>query len=358
MSEGAGEQPVRVALVGSGRMGSFHGRTLSSRLPGVRLAAVADPAPGAAQRLADALGAARASTDPAEVLADPDVDAVVVAAPARFHADLVVAAAGAGKHVFCEKPMAMHLADARRAIDAAREAGVVLQVGFNRRFAPDWSAARALLDDGRLGAVRLLRSLTRDPGGFDPSRVAPDTIFRETLIHDFDTLRFLHPGAEAVEVFALADALVEPGWRERGLLDTAVVTVRFDDGAIGTAEACFEAAYGYDVRGEVLGSGGSATTGDGRRTGMVFSGADGRRVDTARSDQELFAGAYTAELAAFTDAVRAGTPAAVTGEDAYAALAIALAAAESVRSRRPVRIDEVPIDEVRVDEVRVDEVPR
>ncbi len=280
-------------------------------------------------------------TDPAEVLADPAVDAVVIAAPARFHADLVVAAAGAGKAVFCEKPMALSAADADRAIDAARAAGVVLQVGFNRRFAPDWQAARALLDDGRLGTPRLLRSVTRDPGGFDPSRVAPDTIFNETLIHDFDTLRFLNPGASAVEVYATADALVEPAWRDRGLLDTAVVVVRFDNGATGIAEACFEAAYGYDVRGEVLGSGGMATMGDGRTSGMVFSGAAGRAVETVRSDQALLGEAYVAELAAFVDAVRRGVPAAVGGEDARAALAIALAAAESVRAGRPVRIDEV-----------------
>jgi myo-inositol 2-dehydrogenase / D-chiro-inositol 1-dehydrogenase len=187
----------------------------------------------------------------------------------------------------------------------------------------------------------LLRSVTRDPGGFDPSRVAAGTIFNETLIHDFDALRFLNPGAEAVEVYAIADALVEPEWRDRGLLDTAVVTVRFDNGAVGVAEACFEAAYGYDVRGEVFGSGGMATMGDGRRTGMVFSGAAGRCADTVRGDQELLTGAYVAELAAFVDTVRAGTPVPVGGEDARAALAIALAAAESVRSGRPVRIEEV-----------------
>jgi myo-inositol 2-dehydrogenase/D-chiro-inositol 1-dehydrogenase len=238
--------------------------------------------------------------------------------------------------------MAMDLPDADRAIAAARDAGVVLQVGFNRRFAADWQAARALLDDGRLGTPRLLRSVTRDPGGFDPSRVAPDTIFRETLIHDFDTLRFLNPGAAAVEVFATADALVEPDWRDRGLLDTAVVLIRFDNGAVATAEACFEASYGYDVRGEVLGSGGMATMGDGRRTGMAFSGPGGRTTETVHSDQELFAAGYTAELAAFVDAVRTGTPAVVTGEDARAALAIALAAAESVRSGRPVPVEGAP----------------
>ena len=314
-----GGEPVGVALIGSGRMGSFHGETLARRVPGARLVAVADPAPGAAERLAAALGAERASTDPAEALADPAVEAVVIAAPARFHADLVVAAAAAGKAVFCEKPMALTLADADRAIGAAGAAGVVLQVGFNRRFAADWAAARALLEEGRLGTPRLLRSVTRDPGGFDPSRVPPGTIFNETLIHDFDTLRFLNPGAEPVQVHATADALVETDWRDRGLLDTAVVVVRFDNGAIGIAEACFEAAYGYDVRGEVLGSQGMATMGDGRRTGMVFSGAAGRSVETVRS----------------------GAPVPAGGEDARAALAIALAAAESVGAGRPVRIDEV-----------------
>ena len=298
---------VRVALIGSGRMGAFHGESLARRIPGARLAAVADPARGGGGAAGGGAGRGYGVHGGGRgVRRAPEVDAVVIAAPARFHADLVVAAAAAGKGVFCEKPMGLALAEIDRAIDAARAAGVVLQVGFNRRFAADWRAARALLDDGALGTPRLVRSVTRDPGGFDPSRVAPGTIFNETLIHDFDALRFLNPGAEAVEVYATADALVEPDWRDRGLLDTALVVVKFDNGATGVAEACFEATYGYDVRGEVFGSGGMATMGDGRRNGMVFSGAAGRVVDTVRSDQELLADAYVAELAAFVDAVRGG----------------------------------------------------
>jgi myo-inositol 2-dehydrogenase / D-chiro-inositol 1-dehydrogenase len=323
---------VSVALIGSGRMGRFHAETLAHRLPGARLAAVVDPAPGVAEQLVADLGCAAGTTDVAAVWDDPAIDAVVIATPARTHTDLVVAAAGNGKAVFCEKPMAVTLADADRAITAAKDAGIALQVGFNRRFAPDWAAARSLLDTGRLGTPRLLRSVTRDPGGFDPARVPPDTIFLETLIHDFDTLRYLNPGTEPVEVSAVADALVAPEWRARGLLDTAVVTVRFDNGAIGVAEACFEAAYGYDVRGEVLGSSGMVQLGDGRRTGLVLSDAAGRSAETVRGDQELFAGAYVAELAAFVAAVRDATPTAATGADARAALSIALAAAESVRT--------------------------
>jgi myo-inositol 2-dehydrogenase / D-chiro-inositol 1-dehydrogenase len=332
-----GGDAVGVAVIGSGRMGSFHAATLAHRIAGARLVAVADTAAGVACRMAAELGVERAYTDLAEVLADSGVDAVVIAVPAHLHADLVVAAAAAGKSVFCEKPMALTLADADRVVGAARAAGVVLQVGFNRRFAADWRAARALLDAGRLGMPRLLRSVTRDPGGFNPVGVPQQTIFVETLIHDFDALRFLNPGAEAVEVYATADALVAPEFRDEGLLDTAVVVVRFDNHAVGVAEACFEAVYGYDVRGEVFGSGGMVTLGGGRRTGMTFSDAEGQSVETVRSDQELLHDAYVAEMTAFVRAVRTGGPAPVTGEDARAALAIALAALESARTGRPVR---------------------
>src|SRR4051794_25398504 len=228
-------------------MGAYHGATLAQRLPGARLAAVADPAPGAAEKLAATLKAGSAYTDPAEAFADPAVEAVVIAAPARFHTHLIVAAAGAGKAGVCEKPPGLSLAGLDRAVDAARAAGGPLQGGVNRRFAPDWAAARALLDDGTLGTPRLLRSVTRDPGGFDPSRVAPGTIFNETLIHDFDTLRYLNPGAEAVEVYAAADALVEPDWRDRGLLGTALGTGEVDKGAVGVAGGRFEGRDGHDV---------------------------------------------------------------------------------------------------------------
>src|SRR4051812_45046554 len=129
---------VRIGLVGAGRMGSFHGRTVARKIYGAKLNAIADPVSGAAERLAKELGVSKAYTDPKEMFQDPHIDAVVIAAPARSHADLVVAAANAGKAVFCEKPMAVTLPDADRAIDAARAAGVVLQVGFNRRLAADW----------------------------------------------------------------------------------------------------------------------------------------------------------------------------------------------------------------------------
>ncbi|MGP3919802.1 Gfo/Idh/MocA family oxidoreductase [Nonomuraea sp. 10N515B] len=332
------QQPLAVGLAGAGRMGALHAETLAHRLPGVRLAALADPVPGAAQRLADRLGCPKVTTDVGELLDDPDIDAVVIVTPARTHADLVEAAAQAGKAVYCEKPMAVTLAEADRAITAAAKAGVPVQVGFNRRYDTGFRAAHDKIAAGAIGTPQLLRSLTRDPKLADPARVPPWTIFLETLIHDFDTLRYLNPGAEAVEVFAMADALVRPDFKADGLLDTAVVTVRFDNGAIATAEASFQAVYGYDVRGEVFGSAGMLTMGDLRRTHLTAYGPDGVAAECVTYDQDLFHDAYVAELADFADCVRTGRTPAVTGEDARAALTIALAAIESITTGGPVRV--------------------
>jgi myo-inositol 2-dehydrogenase / D-chiro-inositol 1-dehydrogenase len=318
--------PLSFGLIGAGWIGSFHAETLANRLPGARLAAVADPVPGAAERLP----AARAYRDPHELIDDRSIDAVAICSPAATHADLVVAAAQAGKHVFCEKPMALTLDDADRAIDAARAAGVALQVGFNRRFAPDFADMHTRIVGGAIGTPQLLRSLTRDPGitADVAARVKPWTIFNETLIHDFDTLCWLNPGARVTQVYAQADALIHPQLADAGFLDTAVVQIRFDNGAFAVAEASFQAVYGYDVRGEVFGSGGVLQA--------------GRAPENAGSgNTELFADAYVAQFAHFVDTVRAGTGPSVTGRDARVALEIALAARESIETSAPVALNAV-----------------
>ena len=332
--------PVRVGLVGAGRIGASHATLLARRVPGARLVAVADPRPGAAEALAGSLGC-RASTDPAELFTSPEVEAVVITAASSAHADLVVAAAAAGKAVFCEKPMGLTLDDVDRGIEAARAAGVALQVGFNRRFSGDFAAAHRLIVDGQVGVPQLMRSLTRDPGLANPEAVPPWTVFLQTLIHDFDTLLWLNPGANPVSVYATADALVAPDFKDDGLLDTAVVVITFDNGAIAVAEASFSAAYGYDARGEVFGSAGMVTMGEGARTSLVHSTSAGRQVDTVRSDVELFLDAYTAEFVEFADAVRAGRTPTVTGEDARSALVLALASIESVKTGGPVPVEKV-----------------
>lgn len=341
-SEAALADPVRIGLVGAGRIGTSHATLLARRVPGASLVAVADPRPDAARTLASAVGA-RAVDDQTALFADPEIEAVVITASSVAHAELIVAASAAGKAVFCEKPMGMSLEEIDRGIDAARAAGVPLQVGFNRRFAAEFAAAHRIVVDGGIGTPQLLRSLTRDPGLADPAGVPPWTIFTQTLIHDFDSLLWLNPGAAPVSVYATADALVAPDFKDAGLLDTAVVVTTFDNGAIATAEASFSATYGYDVRGEVFGSGGMVTMGDGRTSSLVHSTGAGRHVDTARGDVALFVDAYAAELVEFADAVRERRAPTVTGEDARRAFVLALAAIESVKSGGPVPVGKVDI---------------
>ena len=244
---------LRFGLIGTGWIGRFHAETLAARLPNTTLVAVADPNLEAASRF----GAPQAYADPLELIDDPDVDAVAISSPAATHTDLVVAAAQAGKHVFCEKPMALTLEDADRAIAAAarRRRGPAGRVQPPLR-SPTSPPRTTRSSRASIGTPQLLRSLTRDPGisADVAARVKPWTIFNETLIHDFDTLCWLNPGARVTEVYAQAAALVHPQYADGGYLDTSVVQLRFDNGAFATAEASFQAVYGYDVRGEVFGS--------------------------------------------------------------------------------------------------------
>ncbi|MFC9332284.1 Gfo/Idh/MocA family oxidoreductase [Arthrobacter sp. NPDC057009] len=349
----AGEnRPLRLGLIGAGWIGAFHAESVARRLPDARLDAVADPAFAAAEALSGRLGVARITADPADVIDDPNIDAVLVASPARFHSGLIAAAARAGKDVFCEKPGGRTVEELDEALAAADAAGVHVQFGFNRRFAADFAAARKLIDDGAVGTPQLLRSLTRDPGTASglasPERIAPGTIFLETLIHDFDTLNWLNPGAVPLKVHAVADALVAPDAKAGGLLDTAVVTVTYSNGAIAVAEANFNALYGYDVRGEVFGSAGMVTAGGPQASNAVSYTAAGIASDTVRRNIDLFHDAYTAELARFVELAAArragrvdrGAPA-PGGTDARNALAVALAAIRSHETGLPVDVSAV-----------------
>jgi myo-inositol 2-dehydrogenase/D-chiro-inositol 1-dehydrogenase len=336
-------KPLGIALIGAGRIGSFHAESVSRRLVDADLVAIADPAPGATDKLADQLGVEKRFTDVAALLADPAVEAVIIATPARFHTSLVEQAARAGKAIFVEKPMALTIADADKAIVAAEKAGVVLQVGFNRRWDQAFAEGKAAITTGKVGTPQLLRSLTRDPGPFgaDPVKIPQWTIFYETLIHDFDTLLWLNDGTKPFEVFAAADALIRPDAKASGHLDTAVVTIRFVNGSIAVAEANFSALYGYDIRGEVFGSAGMVTMGDVRRSSMTLFDASGVSNDTWRMDTHHFVGAYTAQLDAFVKAARAKHPTGPSGKDARNALTVALACIASVKSNAPVRISDV-----------------
>jgi myo-inositol 2-dehydrogenase/D-chiro-inositol 1-dehydrogenase len=343
--------PVRIGLIGAGWMGAFHARSLAGRIPGAALAAIGDLALGPATELAAELGVGKVTADAADLFADPEIDAVLIAGPIRFHAPLSIAAARAGKHVFCEKPGSTGLEELAEVEAAVAEAGVHWQIGFNRRYAADFLAARRELAAGAVGTPQLLRSLTRDPGtGSIPNaaRVPEWTMFLETLIHDFDALNWMNPGAEPASVHVLADALVEPSLKGAGFIDTAVATIRYSNGAIAVAEASFSALYGYDVRGETFGSAGMVQAGRATETSARLFTSDGLAAETPRVNIELFADAYRDELADFVahvSARRDGTAAPDHGvpltpglADARRALAVARACIESVQRGAPAEI--------------------
>jgi myo-inositol 2-dehydrogenase / D-chiro-inositol 1-dehydrogenase len=330
-----------VGVIGVGLIGAYHAANLARRVEGARLVGVADPQGGLAEATAQRLGCSFWSRDYQELLKNPTVEAVVIASPAAFHPELIVAATQAGKAVFCEKPLANTLEDADRAIQAVHSATVAFQLGFQRRFDPAFAKARTMVQRGELGSIQLLRSITRDPSLDQPEKVTPWAIFLETLIHDFDVLRFLAGGAEPVEVYALADALILPDWKPRGMIDTAVVSLRYDSGAMATADASFQAVYGYDVRAEVFGSEGMASIGDSVGTSLVHHSRAGSSRSRPNWFIDVFDQAYVAELAYFARAVRGQVAADNTTADARAALVLALTAIRSVETGRPVRVSEL-----------------
>jgi len=326
---------VRVGVIGAGVMGRYHCETLARRLPGAELVAVADVDEDAARRAAGLAPAAAVLTDHRALLADGSIQAVVIATPNDTHAGLIREAVRAGKHVFCEKPVALDLAGADAALAEADRQGVKLQIGFQRRFDTAYRVARRAIADGELGAVELIVGTTRDPKppGLEQLRRSGGLFF-DTAIHDLDSVRFL-TGLEVVEVFATASALILPDGGAEGFGDTAVITLRLETGALAVITNSLRAAYGYEVSMEVMGERGKIAVGYERQTAVRRLTAEGVRHDHVGWFLDRFGEAYVAELAHFIDCVAGDREPEVTGADGRAALALALLAARSHREERP-----------------------
>ncbi|MCJ0925881.1 Gfo/Idh/MocA family oxidoreductase [Mammaliicoccus sciuri] len=329
---------INYGLIGAGRMGSFHGTTIAQKLNNANLIAIADPFKENADKLAEKLGVKTTYSDPEELLNNPEIDAVVIATPAKTHAQLVIKAAQAKKNIFCEKPMAITLDECDEAINAVKSNNVKLQIGFNRRFVKSFKAGHDEIENNNIGTPQLLRSITRDPKLANAEAIPEWTIFKETLIHDFDTLNYMNSEAEPYEVFAAADALIRPDLKDKGLLDTSVVTIKYTNNAIATAEANFQAVYGYDVRGEVFGSEGMITMGDVSLTNMKRFTKNGINIETSRQDTDLLHDAYVEELFDFSECIINDSETRSNGQDAKKALSIALACIESFKQNKPIKI--------------------
>lgn len=320
-------------------MGQTHLRNLVG-LPGVHVRVVADHSLAHAQAGAAIVRAERATDDIAGAIGDVGVDAVLIATPTGTHAQLIEACVGAGKPVWCEKPVALTLADTRRVAEAAEAAGVPVMIGFMRRFDPGYAAAKRAIEAGELGRIERFRAVSCD---FTPPPLAfirtSGGIFVDMSVHDFDLARFLV--GEVAEVSAWGAALVDPGFAEAGDVDTAVAMLRFENGALGTIEASRRTTWGYDIRTEVAGSRAKAVIDAAQKTPLLLSRDLGFAGDHYQSFPDRFEAAYQAELAYFFSCLRGRTAPAPGVRDALASLRVALAATQSLSEGRPVRVDEI-----------------
>jgi myo-inositol 2-dehydrogenase/D-chiro-inositol 1-dehydrogenase len=335
------ERPVRVGVIGAGRIGRIHAENLALRISGATAAAIADVNLKAAEELAEALRVPVAVADYQAVLQDPTIDAVAICSSTDTHARLISDAALAGKQIFCEKPIDFELARIDQALDAVRRAGVTLQIGFNRRFDPNFRRVRELVAAGKIGEPHLLRITSRDP---QPPPIAyvkvSGGIFLDMTIHDFDMARYLI-GSEVEEIYAAGSVLVDPRIGEEGDLDTAIITLRFKNGVLAAIDNSRQAVYGYDQRVEVFGSGGMAAASNCTPDNVVYSHGDA--VQSAKPLYfflERYAESFLAEMRAFIESVQGESAPPVGGADGRMATLMGLAARRSYLEKRPVAVTE------------------
>jgi myo-inositol 2-dehydrogenase/D-chiro-inositol 1-dehydrogenase len=332
---------LRIGVVGSGRIGRMHADLLARRVPGAAVTRVHDVREDSARDLAETLGVVAAG-ELDELLGAGDVDAVAICSSTDTHADLIVAAAQAGKAIFCEKPVSLDLVEVDRALAAVEAAGVPFQIGFNRRFDPAHAAVAAAVAGGEIGEPQLARISSRDPAPPPLEYIKTSGgLFLDMTIHDFDMARFV-TGSEVVEVYARGAVRVDPGIGEVGDVDTAVITLEHENGCLTTIDNSRQAAYGYDQRVEVFGSAGIAASENPLAHTALVRTKDGTRTPTLPYFfLDRYIPSYLAEWQAFISAVSEGRTPPVNAADARAPLVIGLAAWRSVHEGRPVRVEEV-----------------
>jgi myo-inositol 2-dehydrogenase / D-chiro-inositol 1-dehydrogenase len=332
--------PLRIGVIGVGRIGRMHAELIAHQVPGAALAAVYDAHEPAARGVAAELRVPAAGT--VDEIFDSDLDAVAICSSSDTHVDLLVAAAEAGKAVFCEKPVSLELGELDRALDAVESAGVPFQIGFNRRFDPGHASVREAVRSGAIGEPHLVRISSRDPAPppLDYLRTSGG-LFLDMMIHDFDMARFL-TGSEVVEVFARGAVRVDAAFAQAADIDTALVMLVHADGCLTAIDNSRRAAYGYDQRLEVFGSRGMAVSENPHaHNGAVMTAEGERRPANPYFFLERYLPSYVREWRAFVDAVKGGTTPPASIGDARAPLVIGLAALRSLGEGRPVRIEEV-----------------
>lgn len=331
---------LRIGLIGAGRIGQAHGKAIAAQVPQAKLVQVADVMIEAAQVMGQQYGLST-TQDYREVVENPEVDAVMICSSTDTHAEIITAAAKAGKQIFCEKPIDHDLGRIDAALTAVQQAGVKLMVGFNRRFDANFAKVRQMIVEGKIGAPHILRISSRDPAPppIDYIKVSGG-IFLDMTIHDFDMARYLF--GEVEEVFVMGGVMVDPAIGEAGDIDTAVISLKFANGAIGSIDNSRRATYGYDQRVEAFGSEGMVAIGNNSPNSHTYHHSGGIESEKPyHFFMERYIDAYAKEVQAFVDCVVNDKPSPVTGADGRAPVVIGLAAAKSYRENRPVQISEI-----------------
>ena len=323
---------VKVGIIGVGRLGSEHASNLANRIPNSELVAINDANQERAKTVAAELGVEKVYATPEELCADPEVEAVAIITNTNVHVDMIKIAMGAGKHVFCEKPIDTNVAKIKDAIAAVKKAGVKLQVGFVRRFDHNHKAVRDTVASGKLGKPNVVKVTSRDPAhqSMDYIKVSGG-IFMDMTIHDFDMVRYL-AGSEVTEVMAYGAALSGEGYDKYGDVDTAIVSMKFANGALGVIDNTRASHYGYDQRTEVQCDKGCVQVSNDLNNQAMISSADG--VEIAKPTWfflERYNNAFIAEDQAFVNAILEDKDTPVTADDGLAPVLIAIAADKSLK---------------------------
>jgi myo-inositol 2-dehydrogenase/D-chiro-inositol 1-dehydrogenase len=333
---------INLGLIGAGRIGRVHAENLVYRMPQANLLAVADVFQEAAEKCAADYNIPLAVQDHRRILEDERIEAVIICSSTDTHAPFIIQAAQAGKHIFCEKPIDLDLGRIDQALAAVEQNKVKLQVGFNRRFDPNFKQARDLVAAGKIGTPHLVHIMSRDPAPPPIGYVkVSGGIFLDMTIHDFDMARYLL-NSEVEEIYATGGVMIDPAIGEAGDIDTAVVTLHYASGAIGTIDNSRQAVYGYDQRIEVFGSKGNVIVTNSRPHNAVYTDTEG--VHSALPLYfflERYTEAYVAEMKAFIEAIEQDKTPPVSGIDGRVPVVMGLAAWKSYRENRPVKLSEI-----------------
>ena len=334
-------EKLKVGIIGAGRIGQVHAKSITYHIPQAEIVAVSDIFVDGAKKLAEELGSPTYYQDYHEILNNPEIKAVLICSSTDTHADIAIEAAKAGKHIFCEKPVDLTIAKIKAVIKAVDEAGVKLQIGFNRRYDHNFAHIKDLANKGKIGELQTIKITSRDPEPPPVSYVkVSGGIFLDMTVHDFDMARFI--GGEVEELYANAAVTVDPAIGEAGDVDTALVTLKFKNGAVGVIDNCRRAAYGYDQRLEVFGKKGQASAANDTPTNVEFIDENGAVTDKPLYFfLERYMASFTAEMTEFIDCVLNDKETKTTVYDGLEALRLGLAAKLSVAENRPVKLSEI-----------------